>query len=107
MIPSTDHLFWLRHDPAKFEAARNEIITEYLKSVPKENQKAAYAMQCKIDLARESMSQEELLVWMQRELAELAENLSDQFSFIAHKAQDMKTALNQLDEPPASRSDRT
>lgn len=101
MIPSTDHLFWLRHDPAKFEAARGELITEYLKSVPEEHRKAAYAMQCKIDLARETMSPEQLLEWMRKELAELAENLSDQFSFIAHKAQDMKSALNQLDEPPA------
>ena len=101
MIPSTEHLFWLRHDPAKFEAARAALINEYLESVPAEHQESARAMQDKIDAARATMSSEQLLKWMQGELRELGENLADQFGFIAHKAQDIKSTLNQLNEPPA------
>jgi hypothetical protein len=93
-IPSVDHLFWLRHDPDRFEAERNRLISDYIKSLPEENRTAAYAMQCKIDAARMTMSSDELLQWMVREAAELNANLSDQFSFIGHKAADMKKTLN-------------
>jgi len=93
-IPSVDHLFWLRHDTDKFEAERNRLISEYIKSVPEEHRVAAYAMQCKIDVARMTLSCDELLVWMVSEAAELGANLDDQFAFIGHKAADMKKTLS-------------
>ncbi len=96
MIPNLDHLFWLRHDKERFEQERNRLVTEYIKSVPEEHRAAAYAMQCKIDLARMTLSPEEFLKWMQREMAELGENLADQFAFIGHKAQDIKAQLRSL-----------
>jgi hypothetical protein len=98
--PSLDHLFWLRHDAVKFEVARQQLISDYIKSLPEKHRKSAYAMQCKIDLARQTLSQDEFLQWMKTEFVELSENLSDQFAFIAHKAQELKSTLDKLNESP-------
>lgn len=93
MIPSVDHLYALAGDEDAFERERNRLITEYIKSIPEQHRRAAYAMQCKIDAARLTLGPQEFLAWMQLEALELAENLGDQFSFIAHKAQDIKRDL--------------
>lgn len=93
MLPNVDHLFWLRHDEDRFEAERNRIISEYISSIPEPHRNAAYAFQLKIDEARMRLSQDEFLKWMQQEARELAENLSDQFLAVQHKAQDIKNAL--------------
>jgi len=93
MIPDIEHLYALRHDEDRFEAERNRIISTYIKSLPEERRHAAYAMQCRVDLARMTMTQGDLLKWMIAEAAELQANLSDQFGFIGHKAGDIKKAL--------------
>lgn len=67
-----------------FEAERNRIISSYIKSLPEERRTATYAMQCKIDLARETMPNEEFLLWMVREMAEQLENLSDACVHLSH-----------------------
>lgn len=85
MLPNVEHLRELAGDALAFESERNRIISEYLKSLPKERRAAAYAMQVEIDLARETMSSDELLVWMCRQAAERLENLSDQFQAIKHQ----------------------
>jgi len=94
MLPKTDHLFWLRHDEDAFERERNRLISDYIKSLPEERRAAAYLMQLRIDEARLRLSQEELLMWMQREAVELAANLGDQFSYLGHRAQDLKQQLD-------------
>ena len=96
MLPNIDHLFWLRHDKALFEAERNRIISTYIKSLPEERRTAAYAMQCKIDVARMQLSDEELLKWMANEARELTENLTNQLSFVGHKVADIKRQLDAL-----------
>jgi hypothetical protein len=95
-LPSVEHLFWLRHDPERFEWARNALISDYIKSLPEDRRHAAYAMQCKIDVARMKLSPEEFLVWMQREAVELGDNLADQFSFIKHKIEDLNASVKEL-----------
>lgn len=77
-IPSVEHLFWLRHDKGAFERERNRLITEYMQSLPADKRRVAYAMQVKIDLARETMSNDEFLRWMANEAQKLAANLDDQ-----------------------------
>lgn len=93
MLPDLSRLYELRHDKHLFEVERNRLICEYISSIPEENRKSAYLMQLKIDEARMRLSPEELLQWMQHEASELAENLSDQFLAIAHKAHDIKAVL--------------
>lgn len=93
-LPSVDHLFWLRHDEDRFEVERSRLISDFIKSMPEEHRMAAYAMQCKIDAARLTMSSDELLQWMVREFAELQANMMDQFAFIGHKVADIKKQLD-------------
>ena len=90
MLPNIDHLYLLRNDPDRFEAERNKVISAYIKSLPEERRNAAYAMQCKIDVARQKMSQEEFLRWMSNEAYEISMNIEDQFNFIGHKAEELK-----------------
>jgi hypothetical protein len=85
MLPNVDHLRELAADEDAFERERNRIISEYLKSLPPERRMAAYATQIQVDLARETMSSDELLVWMCREAAEKLENLSDQFQAVRNR----------------------
>lgn len=93
MLPNTDHLFWLRHDADRFEAERTRLISEYIATVPEEHRASVQAFQSRIDAARSSMTPDQFLVWMQKEVRELTENMSDQFLAITHKAQDIKRAL--------------
>lgn len=98
MLPTTDHLFWLRHDKEAFEAERNRLISDYIKSLPEHQRVAAHAMQCKIDLARQTLSPDEFLKWMQQETAEMARNMNDLFLAVQHRAQDIKNALSRSGE---------
>lgn len=61
-----------------FEDERNRIIMDYFKSLPENRRRTAYAMQCRIDLARMTLSEEDYLRWFQAQGLELAENLADQ-----------------------------
>jgi len=82
---TVETLYALRDDPLAFEKERERIIHEYLVSLPPERRKAAYAMQCEFDLARETLSSDELLKWTARKATELAENLSDQLVYVKHQ----------------------
>ena len=93
MLPNLDHLASLRDDDLRFEAERSRIISEYIKSLPEEHQRQAYAYQLRIDAARLTMSSERFLQWMVNEASEMADNLSDQFLAIAHKAQDIEKSI--------------
>ena len=97
MLPNTDHLFWLRHDTDRFEAERARLISEYIATVPEEHRASVQAFQNKIDAARSTMSQDQFLTFLQQESRELAENLSDQFLAITHKAQDIKRELRSIE----------
>lgn len=90
MIPNLDHLASLKDDPVAFELERGQIIKDYIMSLPEDKRKRVYAYQLKIDLARLTLSSEELLVWMAREAREMAANLEDQFVFIGNKATDLQ-----------------
>jgi hypothetical protein len=93
-------LFSLTPGSIEWEAERARIIREYINSIPEDRRKIASAMQVKIDAARETMSQDQLLRWMRNELVELSENLSDQFLFIAHRVQQLKSTLDKKNELP-------
>jgi hypothetical protein len=81
---TVETLYALKDDPVAFETERSRIISEYIKSLPEDRRKTAYAMQCKIDLARETMSGSDFLLWMGKEAVELGENLADQLLAIRH-----------------------
>lgn len=81
---TVETLYTLKDDPVAFEKERSRIIAEYIKSLPTEKQKVAYAMQCKIDLARETLGSDDFLLWMGKEAVELGENLADQLLVIRH-----------------------
>lgn len=85
MLPTTDHLAALKDDPVAFEIERNRIISGYIKSLPEHQQKRAYLMQCRIDIARATLNDEELLEWFKLEAQELAENIDDLFLSIKNR----------------------
>lgn len=93
-IPSLDHLFHLRDDPAAFEAERQRLIDEYISALPPNRRDGALQMQLKIDDARQRLSPAEFLQWMQVEMHEIAENVGDQLDYIKHLAQDLTKKLD-------------
>lgn len=90
---NVDHLFWLRHDPQRFEAARLEVIENYISSLPVEAQPAAREFQARVDEARARLGQDEFLKWMQEEAAALSEELSSKFTAAATKLTELKQEL--------------
>lgn len=85
MLPKLDHLRDLAGDADAFERERSRLITEYIMSLPDKQRKLAYAMQIEIDLARETMSSDELLKWMCAQATEKLANIDDLFLAIKHQ----------------------
>lgn len=88
MLPDLSHLQDL--SPSAFEAERCRIIGAFLSTLPEDRRKKVYLYQRRIDEARDRLSSEDFLLWMVAEAREMADNLSDQFLAITHKAQDLR-----------------
>lgn len=66
----------------EFEIERCRLIGEFLDSAPAEHRVKLLETQLKIDAIRDTVSHEELMVHLCREMSEAVENLSDQFVLI-------------------------
>lgn len=87
MLPDLRHLQGL--SPIDFEAERCRIIGDFLATLPPDRRSKVYLYQMRIDEARDRLSPDDFLRWMQAEARELADNMSDLFLAVAHQAQDL------------------
>jgi hypothetical protein len=83
MTWSVETLFGLTGDA--FEAERNRIISEYIKSLPEGRERnMSYAKQLELDLKREMMQPDEFNRYLAAQITESLENLADQLTALKH-----------------------
>ena len=68
--------------PQEFERERCRLIGDELDKAPKEQRVAFLEYQLRLDCMRDTMTQDEFLVALSREMSESLENLVDQFALI-------------------------
>lgn len=67
----------LSPDSVEFDDERARIIRDHIMSLPPEKRNQAYAQQCRIDLARETMPREQFEAFLWKDMAENLANLAD------------------------------